>query len=345
MSTTSQNIENVDWTSLPFGYLKTDYNIRAYYRNGRWSELEKSTDEHIPIHIAATALHYGQSCFEGLKAFRCKDGKIRLFRPQENAKRLILSANGIMMQSVPKEIFIEACKELVRLNEKYVPPFGSGASFYLRPLLYGSGEEVGVKPSREYTFIIFGCPVGPYFKSGFKPMPMQLIKDFDRAAPLGTGMFKVGGNYAASLRASERAHGEGFSTVLFTDAKDHQFIDEAGPANFFAIKGNRYITPDSHSILRSITNMTLQQIALDMGMEVERRHIAIEELDDFEEIGACGTAAVIIPINRMVNRSDNREYIYTMGNEPGPKTKKLYDVLTGIQYGTIEDVHNWMVEI
>ncbi len=174
---------------------------------------------------------------------------------------------------------------------------------------------------------------------------MQLIKDFDRAAPLGTGMFKVGGNYAASLRANERAHSEGFSTVLFTDAKDHKFIDEAGPANFFAIKGNRYITPDSHSILRSITNMTLQQIAIDLGMEVERRHIAIEELPGFEEIGACGTAAVITPIGRMIDRSDNTEYIYSKDGEPGPKTRKLYETLMGIQYGTIEDTHNWMVEV
>ncbi|MDR0618967.1 MAG: branched-chain amino acid aminotransferase [Bacteroidales bacterium] len=336
---------DINWSSLPFGYLKTDYNIRAYYRDGRWSKFEKSTDETIPVHIAATALHYGQSCFEGLKAFRCRDGKIRLFRPEENAKRLILSANGIMMQPVPKEIFIEACKEVVLINEKYVPPFMSGASFYLRPILYGSGGEVGVKPSKEYTFMVFGGPVGPYFKTGFKPMPMQLIKDFDRAAPLGTGMFKVGGNYAASLRASERAHGEGFNTVLFTDAKDHKFIDEAGPANFFAIKGNRYITPDSHSILRSITNMTLQQIALDLGMEVERRHIAIDELAEFEEIGACGTAAVITPVSRMVNRSNNNEYIYTMGGEAGPKTQKLYDILTGIQSGIIEDKYGWMVEV
>ena len=337
----SDNMSQIDWKNLPFGYFKTDYNVRAYYKDGKWSDLEVRDDEMINLHMAATCLHYGQEAFEGMKAFRGKDGKIRMFRPDENAKRLVLSANGILMQPVPTELFIEACKKVVKLNEKYIPPYGEGASFYLRPLLIGSGAEVGVKPAKEYMFIVFGGPVGPYFKSGFKPVPMQIVKDYDRVAPLGTGLFKVGGNYAASLRASERAHEEGYSTVLFLDSKEHKYIDEAGPANFFAIKGNKYITPDSHSILRSITNMSLQQIAADMGMEVERRPIEEEELASFDEIGACGTAAVISPISKIVDRSTGKEYVVSKDGQAGPVSTKLYHALKAIQEGEAEDKHGW----
>ncbi|MBD5388080.1 branched-chain amino acid aminotransferase [bacterium] len=336
-------MSEIDWKNLPFGYYKTDYNVRAYYKDGKWSDLDVHQDEMLNLHMAATCLHYGQEAFEGLKAFRGKDGKIRMFRPDENAKRLLLSANGILMQPVPTELFIEACKKVVKLNEKYIPPYGMGASFYLRPLLIGSGAEVGVKPAKEYTFVVFGGPVGPYFKAGFKPVPMQIVKDYDRVAPLGTGLFKVGGNYAASLKASERAHDEGFSTVLFLDAKEHKYIDEAGPANFFAIKGNKYITPDSNSILRSITNMSLQQIAKDMGLEVERRPIAEEELSTFDEIGACGTAAVISPISKIVDRATGHEFAVGNGTEAGPVSTKLYKALRAIQEGEMEDKHNWNV--
>lgn len=334
-------MSQIDWKNLPFGYMKTDYNVRAYYKDGKWSELEVCEDEYINMHMAATCLHYGQEAFEGMKAFRGKDGKIRMFRPDENAKRLLLSANGIMMQPVPSELYIEACKKIIKLNERFVPPYGEGAAFYIRPLLIGTGAEVGVRPAKEYTFIVFACPVGPYFKQGFKPVSMQIVSDFDRAAPLGTGLYKVGGNYAASLRANERAHAEGFSTVLFLDAKDHKYIDEAGPANFFAIKGNKYITPDSVSILRSITNMSLQQIALDMGMEIERRHVDREELSEFDEIGACGTAAVITPIDRIVDRATGREFIISKDGEAGPISTKLYKQLRAIQEGEVEDTHGW----
>lgn len=336
-------MSEIEWSKLPFGWYKTDYNVRAYYRDGKWSDLEVSQDENITIHMASTCLHYGQEAFEGMKAFRGKDGKIRLFRPDENAKRLILSANGIMMQPVPSELFIEACKKVVKLNEKFIPPYGEGASLYLRPLLIGVGPQVGVKPSKEYMFVVFACPVGPYFKAGFKPVPMQIVRDYDRVAPLGTGMFKVGGNYAASLRAGERAHDEGYSAVLFLDSKEHKYIDEAGPANFFGIKGNKYITPDSHSILRSITNMSLQQIAADMGMEVERRHVEAEEIGTFDEIGACGTAAVISPISRIVDRSTGKEYIVSKNGEVGPVSTRLYKALRGIQEGEMEDKHGWNV--
>ncbi|PKP16512.1 MAG: branched chain amino acid aminotransferase, partial [Bacteroidetes bacterium HGW-Bacteroidetes-22] len=262
---------NVEWGKLPFGYFKTDYNVRCYFRNGEWGKLEVSSSEYINIHIAATALHYGQEAFEGMKAFRGRDGKIRIFRWQENAKRMQASARGVMMAEVPDDLFKEAIWQVVKLNERFVPPYGTGASLYLRPLLIGSGPQVGVKPANEFMFMVFAGPVGPYFKEGFKPVKIQIARDFDRAAPLGTGTLKVGGNYAASLRAGERAHAEGYSAVLFLDAREKKYIDEAGPANFFGIKDNTYVTPKSSSILPSITNMSLRQLAGDMGLNIEQR--------------------------------------------------------------------------
>ncbi|PID92937.1 MAG: branched chain amino acid aminotransferase [Bacteroidetes bacterium] len=335
-------MSNIDWGSLPFGYLKTAYNVRCYYRDGKWGALEVSSDEYIPIHMAASCLHYGQEAFEGLKAFRGKDEKIRLFRWQENAKRLARSAEGVMMAEVPESLFGEAVRRVIQLNEHFVPPYGTGASLYLRPLLIGSGAQVGVKPSDEYLFVVFVTPVGPYFKQGFKPVDFQIARDFDRAAPLGTGHIKVGGNYAASLRASERAHAEGYANVLFLDAKEKKYIDEAGPANFFGIKEGTYITPDSGSILPSITNMSLRVIAEDIGLKVERRHVPVEELATFEEAGACGTAAVISPIGKVVDREDHKEYVFSKDGKPGPWTVKLYDRLLGIQYGDVEDLHGWI---
>ena len=258
---------NLDWNNLPFGYIKTDYNVRCYFRNGKWSKPEISDSEYINVHIAATGLHYGQESFEGLKAYRGRDGKIRLFRWEDNAKRLISSAKGVKMEPVPVDLFREAVFTAVRLNEKFVPPYGSGASLYIRPLLYGSGAEVGVKPASEYTFIVFVTPVGPYFKGGVKPVNMLMCRDVDRAAPLGTGNIKVGGNYAASLRAIVRARDEGYGNALFLDAREKKYIDECGPANFFGIKNNTYITPLSDSILPSITNKSLIAIAEKMGIK------------------------------------------------------------------------------
>jgi branched-chain amino acid aminotransferase len=252
--------------------------------------------------MAATGLHYGQEAFEGLKAYRGKDGKVRLFRWEENWKRMNRSADGILMQPVPKEIFEAACMKVIELNSEYIPPYGTGGSLYLRPLLFGSGPKVGVSPADEYLFMVFVSPVGPYFKEGFKPVKMQIVRDFDRAAPMGTGHIKVGGNYAASLKAGERAHKEGFSASIFADSKTKQYIDEAGPANFFGIKDGKYITPDSGSILPSITNMSLREIAEDLGLVVERRHVAIAEIPHFEEAGACGTAAIISPIGMIQDR-------------------------------------------
>ena len=250
-------MENLDWKNLSFGYIKTDFNIRCSYKNGKWGEMEVSSSEYVGIHIAATGLHYGQEAFEGMKAYTCRDGKIRLFRWEENAKRFISSAEGVKMAPVPLELFRKAIFKAVNLNRKFVPPYGSGATLYIRPLLFGSGPEVGVKPSSEYTFIVFVLPVGPYFKEGVKPVNMLICRDVDRAAPLGTGTFKVGGNYAASLRAVVAAKESGYASTIFLDAREKKYIDECGPANFFGIKDNTYVTPKSESILNSITNMSL----------------------------------------------------------------------------------------
>ncbi|MBI9034703.1 MAG: branched-chain amino acid aminotransferase [Bacteroidales bacterium] len=336
-------MDNTKWGELPFGYFKTDYNVRCYYRNGKWGELEVSSSEYVNIHMAATALHYGQQAFEGLKAFRGKDGKIRMFRIEENAKRMQNSAEGIMMAHVPTELFVEACVKAVKLNERFVPPYGKGASLYLRPLLIGSGPQVGVKPADEYMFMVFVGPVGPYFKEGFNPVKMRMSREFDRAAPLGTGCYKVGGNYAASLRAGDKAHADGFAAALFLDAKEKKYIDEAGPANFFGIKDNTYVTPKSPSILPSITNMSLITLAEDLGLKVERRPIPYTELDTFEEAGACGTAAVISPIGEIYDEDNDKVYRFTKDGKPGPVSTKLFKKLQGIQLGEEEDKFGWNI--
>jgi branched-chain amino acid aminotransferase len=333
---------NLDWGKLPFGYQKTDYNVRSYFRNGEWGQLEISSSEFISIHMAATALHYGQEAFEGMKAYKGRDGRIRLFRWNENAKRMQSSAYGIMMQETTIELFREAIFKVVQMNKRFVPPHGTGAALYLRPLLIGSGPKVGVKPADEYLFMVFVTPVGPYFKEGFNPVSIQIARDFDRTAPKGTGQYKVGGNYAASLRAGERAAKEGFASVLFVDSKEKKYIDEAGPANFFGIKGNKYITPLSETILPSITNKSLMELATDMGMEVARRPVAIEELAGFDEVGACGTAAVISPIGKIVDRETGHVFNYCKDGKAGPVSTKLYKRLTGIQFGDEEDKFNWV---
>jgi branched-chain amino acid aminotransferase len=338
-------MEAPDWKKLPFGYIKTDLNLRSYFRNGKWSPLEESSSEYIDVHIAATGLHYGQEAFEGMKAYMGKDGKVRLFRWEENAKRLYFSAEGIIMEPVPLELFKEAVFRAVKLNRRFVPPYGSGATLYIRPLLYGSGPEVGVKPSQEYTFLVFVTPVGPYFKDGLKPVNMLITREVDRAAPKGTGIFKVGGNYAASLRAIVTAKNGGYATAIFLDAKEKKYIDECGPANFFGIKNNTYITPDSETILKSITNMSLLEIAKDMGMKTERRPIPVTELEEFEEAGACGTAAVISPIAKIYDPAENRVIEYTSDCQPGPVTMKLYNKLMAIQCGDEPDTFGWITVV
>ncbi|MFV0522124.1 MAG: branched-chain amino acid aminotransferase [Mangrovibacterium sp.] len=332
-------MENIDWQKIGFGYRKTNANVRAYYKNGKWSDLEISDSEFLNLHMAATSLHYGQEAFEGLKAFMGKDGKVRVFRMEENAKRLQSSADGIMMAQFPTELFNEAIQTVVKENIEFVPPYGSGASLYIRPLLIGTGAQIGVKPSDEYMFVVFAMPVGPYFPEGFKPTEFVVMRQYDRSAPLGMGKYKVGGNYAASLVAGHHAHEHNFSAVLYLDAAEKKYIDECGAANFFGIKGNTYVTPESTSILPSITNKSIIQLAKDLGLTVERRKVPVEELAAFDETGACGTAAVITPIKRIYDHDLDKEYLY--GNEAGKWSTKLYEQLRAIQHGEVEDVHNW----
>lgn len=337
------NNTQIDWSSLGFGYVPTDYNVRCYYRNGKWGEIEISSSETIEMHIAATCLHYGQEIFEGLKAFRGKDGKVRVFRPMENCRRIQESARGIMMEPITDEKFMEMVEMAVKLNERFIPPYGSGASLYIRPLEVGMTARVGVKPADEYCFIILVTPVGPYFKSGFKPTNICIMREFDRVAPRGTGRWKVGGNYAASLQAGEKAHEMGYSAVLYLDPKEKKYLDECGPANFYAIKDGAYITPASDSILPSITNDSLMQLAADMGLKVERRHIAVEEIPTFSEAAACGTAAVCSPVGEIDDLDTGEKHIIAKDGKPGPVTQRLYDTLNGIRLGEIEDTHNWNV--
>ena len=333
--------QELDWGNLSFGYIPTDYNVRCYYKDGKWGEIEESTSESINIHMASTCLHYGQEIFEGLKAFRGKDGKVRIFRLEENAKRIITSAEGIKMQPIPVELFCDMVTRVGKLNELFVPPYGSGASLYIRPLEIGISAQVGVKPSTEYLFLVLVTPVGPYFKGGFKNTNICIMREFDRVAPKGTGRWKVGGNYAASLEAGEKAHELGYSAVLYLDPKEKKYIDECGPANFLAIKDGKYITPASESILPSITNMSLQQIAKDMGIEVECRQIPLEELETIQEAAACGTAAVASPIGEIHDLDLDKKYIISKNGEPGPVVTALYNKLRGIQLGEEEDIHGW----
>lgn len=338
-------MQNIDWANLKFGYMPTDYNVRCYYRNGKWGEIEVSSSEIINIHMAATALHYGQEAFEGMKAFRCPDGKIRAFRIKDNAERLQSTCRGILMPELPTELFEAMVKKVVKLNERFVPPYESGASLYIRPLLIGTGAQVGVHPANEYLFVIFVSPVGPYFKGGFATNDYVIIREYDRAAPLGTGRYKVGGNYAASLAANKMAHDAGYASEFYLDAKEKKYIDECGAANFFGIKDGKYITPKSSSILPSITNRSLQQLAKDLGMEVEVRPIPEDELSTFEEAGACGTAAVISPIRKIDDLENHKSYVISKDGKPGPWSEKLYTHLRAIQYGTEPDVHGWTTVI
>lgn len=332
---------DIDWANLSFGYRKTNYNVRCTYRDGKWGEIEVSDSEYLNIHIAATALHYGQEIFEGLKAFRGKDGKIRIFRLDANAQRIRRSAEGILMEPIPEELFRKMVTKVVELNADFVPPYGSGASLYIRPLEIGMSARVGVKPADEYMFIVLVTPVGPYFKEGFKPTNICIMRDYDRVAPKGTGRWKVGGNYAASLAAGEKAHELGYSAVLYLDPREKKYLDECGPANFFAIKDGKYITPESESILPSVTNDSLKQLARDMGIEVECRHILLEELDDITEAAACGTAAVASPVAEIDDLDTGKKYVVSTNGEAGPVTTALYNKLRAIQLGEEDDIHGW----
>lgn len=332
-----------EWDKLPFAYVPTDYNVRCVYRNGEWGELEISSSEHINLHMSATALHYSQEVFEGMKAFRGSDGKLRLFRWRDNLARLNFSCDGLLMPTVPDALFEKALRTVIGLNTRFVPPYGTGASLYVRPLMIGTSARIGVDSASEFMLVIFVMPVGPYFPTGFKTVDVQMVRDYDRAAPLGTGRLKTGGNYAASLKPAKRAHDEGFRTVVYLDAREQKYIDECGPANFFGIKGSSYVTPDSTSILQSITNMSLCTLAEDMGLTVERRKVPVEELSEFDEAGACGTAAVITPIRSIQDRATGKVYRYD--DQPGPWCQKLYERLRAIQHGSLPDKFGWNTEL
>lgn len=332
---------NLDWANLSFSYTPTDYNVRCTFKDGKWGEIEVSDSEYIPMHIAASCLHYGQESFEGLKAFRGKDGKVRIFRMEENAKRFIRSAEGISMQPMPIDLFCEMVRKVVALNARFIPPYGTGASLYIRPLEIGITPQVGVAPAKEYMVIMLVTPVGPYFKNGFNPIKVCLSREFDRVAPKGTGSIKIGGNYAASLNGGELAHKLGYSMMLYLDPKDKKLVDEGGAANFFAIKNNTYVTPNSETVLPSITNMSLEVLAKDLGMNVERREIPFEELASFEEASACGTAAVCSPIGEIHDLDNKDVIVYSKDGKAGKMTTALYDKLRAIQYGEEPDTHNW----
>lgn len=335
---------SIDWNKLGFEYIKTPFRYLSYWKDGQWDEGTLTEDSTLHISEASAALHYGQQCFEGLKAYRRKDGKINLFRVDENAKRLQRSAQRLLMPTIPVEKFIDAVKQVVKANQDYVPPYGTGATLYLRPLLIGVGDNIGVKPAPEYIFTVFCMPVGPYFKGGLTPTNF-IVSDYDRAAPQGTGAAKVGGNYAASLLPGHQAHAHQFSDCIYLDPETHTKIEEVGSANFFGItKDNQFITPKSPSILPSITKYSLLYLAKErLGLEAIEGDVNINELDRFAEAGACGTAAVISPIGG-IQYKDNFHVFYSE-TEVGPVTKALYEELTGIQFGDKPAPDGWIFEV
>ncbi len=337
-------IMDIDWSKLGFAYIKTDLRYVSKWSDGKWDEGKLVEDNTLTISEASTALHYGQQCFEGMKAYRTKDGKIQLFRPDRNAKRMNESCRRILMPEMPEEKFIDACIQLVKANEAYVPPYGTGATLYLRPFVIGVGDNLGVRPAPEFLFCIFCSPVGPYFKGGMAPVNFT-ISDYDRAAPYGTGAAKVGGNYAGSLMPHKVAVDKGFADCIYLDPATHTKIEEVGAANFFGItKDNKFVTPKSPSILPSITKYSLMHVAKEyLGLEVEERDVLVDKLDEFKEAGACGTAAVITPIGGIEYKGNL--HVFHSETEVGPITKKLYETLCGIQFGDVEAPEGWIVEV
>lgn len=333
---------NIEWDKLGFQFLPTRSNIRFSYHDGKWDDGRLCNDYNVTMSVAANCLHYGQAIFEGMKAFSCKDGKVRVFRPWENAKRMNASAHHLLMPEFPEEKFIEALKTVIKDNIDFVPPYGTGGSLYIRPVMFGTTPQIGVNSALDYELVIMVMPVGAYYKGGIKPVDAMISDDMDRAAPHGTGMIKCAGNYAASLMSGKVAKNHGCAVALFLDPREHETVDEFGTSNFLAItRDGKYVTPESESILPSVTNKSLMQIAADLGIPVERRKIHKAELADFAEVAACGTAVVLTPIHRIYYR-DN---VFTYGNEIGPTLLRLYKAMTAIQYGESEDTHGWMLEI
>ena len=331
-------MKEIDWSKLSFHYTETDYIVRSACKDGVWEEPYATKDKTIQLHVASTGLQYGQQAFEGLKAFRGVDGKVRIFRMRENARRMAKSAEGLMMTPPPEDIFCRAIVLALKKNIDYLPPYETGATLYFRPILIATTHEISVAPGKDCELIIVATPIGAYFPGKFHCTTFVVNRHVDRAAPHGTGTFKVGGNYAASFRATEPAHAQGMD-CLFLDAKYHRYIDECTAANFIGIKGNEYLTPRSSAILPSITNDSLMTLAKDQGMKVTRRHIRLEELADMSEAAACGTACVISPIDKVFDPDNNK--IYQLSDEPGPVLTRLYHALRDIQFGRAEDKHHW----
>ena len=337
--------KNIDWSNLGFNYIQTDYRFVADYKEGAWNEGALTEDASVVINECAGVLQYAQTVFEGMKAYTTADGRIVTFRPDLNAERMEQSAIRLEMPVFPRDKFVEAVVKTVKANEAYVPPYGSGATLYVRPYMFGSNPVIGVKPADEYQFRIFTTPVGPYFKGGVKPLTIR-VSDFDRAAPNGTGHIKAGLNYAMSLYAIMDAHRQGYDENMYLDAATRTKVEETGGANFlFVTKDGKVVTPKSDSILPSITRRSLIQVAKEyLGLEAEEREVHLDELEDFAECGLCGTAAVISPVGKVVDHG--REICFASGmTEMGPVTRKLYETLTGIQMGTIKAPEGWVVEI
>lgn len=337
--------KDIDWSNLGFGYVKTDKRFVANYKNGAWDNGVITDDDKVVISECAGVLQYSQSCFEGMKAYTTENGHTVIFRPDMNASRMADSCRRLEMPVFPEDKFVEAIAETVRANEDWVPPYGSGASLYIRPYMFGSNPVIGVKPADEYQFRVFTTPVGPYFKGGAKPLTIK-VSDFDRAAPHGTGHIKAGLNYAMSLHAIVTAHAEGYAENMYLDPATRTKVEETGGANFlFVTKDGKVVTPKSDSILPSITRRSLVHVAKEyLGLEVEEREVLFDEVKDFAECGLCGTAAVISPVGKIVDHG--KEICFPSGmNEMGPITKKLYDTLTGIQMGRIKAPEGWIKEI
>ena len=337
--------KNIDWANLGFGYIQTDKRFVSNFKDGKWDEGELTEDANVVINECAGVLQYAQTVFEGMKAYTTEDGRIVTFRPDLNAERFANSARRLEMPVYPEYKFVEAIVKTINANKEYVPPYGSGATLYVRPYMFGSSAVIGVKPADEYQFRILTTPVGPYFKGGAKPITIK-ISDFDRAAPHGTGHIKAGLNYAMSLHAIVTAHAEGYDENMYLDAATRTKVEETGGANFiFVTKDHKVVTPKSDSILPSITRRSLMTVAKDyLGLEVEEREVYVDELKDFAECGLCGTAAVISPVGKIVDHG--KEICFPSGmEEMGEITKKLYDTLTGIQMGRIEAPEGWLVEI
>ena len=334
--------KNIDWSNLGFGYVQTDKRFVANFKDGTWDEGALTEDPNIVLNECAGVLQYAQTVFEGMKAYTTEDGRIVTFRPDLNAARMADSARRLEMPVYPEDKFVEAIVKTVKANEAYVPPYGSGATLYVRPYMFGSNPVIGVKPADEYQFRILTTPVGPYFKGGVKPLTIK-ISDFDRAAPHGTGHIKAGLNYAMSLHAIVTAHQEGYDENMYLDAATRTKVEETGGANFiFVTKDNKVVTPKSSSILPSITRRSLMYVAKEyLGLEAEEREIHLDEVKDFAECGLCGTAAVISPVGKIVDHG--KEICFPSGMEKmGPVTQKLYDTLTGIQMGRIEAPEGWL---